>query len=331
MTSFDTGPHLFQLGPVQEDVAPNFTDGLVPGGDIPASGGLPAFSFRQSSVSPIPVLVAAPHGGRSYPPALSAQMRNPGPCGLRLEDRYADLLALRLAQATGAELLIAHAPRAMIDLNRSLDDMDWTMIEPPARDATNARPESRRMRGGLGLIPRRLAGLDEIWKAPLPAAELELRMQGIHRPYHDRLQAILATLRRRWGAALLIDLHSMPPLAPGAANRTPAQVVLGDRFGASCVGTIAAAAFDEFAMQGLHAAHNRPYAGGYVLERHCNPSNGLHGLQLELCRSLYLDAQLVEPGHGFDATLAMLIRLVRRLADEVAATARGGVSALAAE
>lgn len=250
---------------------------------------------------------------------------------MRLEDRYTDLLATRLAEETGADLLIAHAPRAMIDLNRSLDDMDWKMVDRPAPFGSGAVVESRRMRSGLGLVPRRLTGLGEIWKAPMSADDLEDRVRCIHAPYHDRLGSILGRLRRRWGAALLIDLHSMPPLAPAISGRQPARIVLGDRFGASCTGSLAAAVFDELAIQDVHAAHNRPYAGGYMLERHCNPAAGLHGLQLEVCRSLYLDGRLAEPGSGMQPTLAILIGLVRRLAEEVAAMGKSGYFSLAAE
>jgi N-formylglutamate amidohydrolase len=270
------------------------------------------------SPSAIPVLIAVPHAGRAYPAPLLDRMRNPGFAALRLEDRYADRLGEALAQATGATLLTAHAPRAMIDLNRAPDDIDWEMFDDPRAGDVGSYTPGRRSRSGLGLIPRRLPGIGELWKRRHDEAELGQRIAGIHEPYHVCLAEALAALRRRWGAALLLDLHSMPPL-PARGRQPGPEFVLGDRFGASCHGSLVGAAFAFFEDSGRGAAHNRPYAGGYVLERHAAPERGLHALQLEIDRASYLDAQLAEPGKGMPAMITLLTEMVRRLAAEVAA------------
>ncbi len=287
------------------------------GGEIPGSGGSSAFTLTAPDPSALPVLIAVPHAGRAYPRSLLERMRNPGFAALRLEDRYADLLAERLAQETGAALLVAHAPRAMIDLNRAADDVDWDMFGRRPEGDFGCYTPGRRARAGLGLIPRRLPGLGELWKRRHEEGELAARLEGIHVPYHDCLDAKLAELRTRWGAALLLDLHSMPPL-PARSGERPPEFVLGDRFGASCHGGLIASAFGYFSEMRRGAAHNRPYAGGYVLERHAAPDRGIHGLQLEIDRSSYLDSRLAEPGAGFDAMVALLAGLVRRLAVDVA-------------
>ena len=290
----------------------------IDGGEIPGAAGAAAFSLSRRAPSAIPVLVSVPHAGRSYPPELLARMRDPVRAGPRLEDRYADLLGRRIAQETGAGLMVAHAPRAMIDLNRAPGEMDWEMLaEGRSPDLTSLR-SGRRARGGLGLIPRRLPGMGEIWKGRLTRAELDARIAGVHAPYHAALAAELAELRQRWGGALLIDLHSMPPLGAGRQSQLSAEFVVGDRFGSSCAGELCAAVFDHFATSGRRAAHNRPYAGGYVLDRHAAPAKGLHGIQVEVCRSTYLDERLDEPGLQFESISAVLAGLVRRLADEMA-------------
>jgi N-formylglutamate amidohydrolase len=275
------------------------------------------------------VLIAVPHAGRTYPRNLLTQMRDPLGAGFKLEDRYVDLLARSIAEETGAGLLLAHAPRAMIDLNRAPEEMDWEMVAD-APDATReSHGTARRARGGLGLVPRRLPGLGEIWKRRLTHAELDARLAAIHAPYHAALDAELAALKARWGAALLVDLHSMPPLGPKRGPHASADFVVGDRFGSSCDGVLIAAAFDHFAAAGWRAAHNRPYAGGYVLDRHAAPTRGFHGLQVEICRAAYLDERLREPGAGFDSVVALLTGLVRRLASEFASL--GGTMRQAAE
>ncbi|MGN3973971.1 N-formylglutamate amidohydrolase [Tsuneonella sp. SYSU-LHT278] len=287
------------------------------GGDIPGTGA-PAYTLRRPPGSPIPVLVAAPHGGRAYPPALSQQMRDESYASLRLEDRHVDQLADSIAAATGAALLVAHAPRAMLDLNRATDDMDWSMVAGGSAPGTRHSAANRRARGGLGLVPRRLPGLGEIWKSRMTRADLDARIEGIHRPYHTALAAALEDLRDRWGAVLLIDLHSMPPLRPRHAGEQPGEFVIGDRFGASCAHRLVASAFDWFERHGRIAVHNRPYAGGYVLDRHAAPARGIHAMQIEVCRTSYLDARMEEPSGRFAGVSRTLAGLVRALAADVA-------------
>ena len=309
------------------------------GGEMPDAGGVsggtasggraPAFRLIAPAPSSIPVLIAVPHAGRAYAPALLGALRNPALAAARLEDRLADRLGEAVAAQTGAALLIADAPRAMIDLNRAPEDIDWGKIQGGAGPARAGRPGSGRARSGLGLVPRRLPGEGELWKHPLARAELEARIAGIHQPYHRCLADTLARLQARWGAALLLDLHSMPPL-PGrplsashdlpqhTAGMATARVVLGDRFGTSCAGSLVASAFAGLAGANMPSAHNRPYAGGYGLERHGAPTRGIHALQVEIDRSCYLDSRLMEVGPGFDAMCALLVAMVQRLAGEVA-------------
>lgn len=294
---------------------------IRPGGEIPGSDGAPAFWLRAPEPSPIPVLIAVPHAGRSYTGTLLERMRHPGSVSLRLEDRYADLLADAVARETGAALLVAAAPRAMIDLNRSPQDIDWEMIGGRPPEEADSWSPGQRARSGLGLIPRRLPGLGELWKRHHELDDLAARLAGIHAPYHDCLDAALTALRQRWGAALLIDLHSMPPLTLCGMQRGP-EFVLGDRFGSACQGGLVGSAFSYFAENRRGTAHNRPYAGGYVLERHAAPRRGLHAFQLEIDRSSYLDSRLVEPGERFAEMVTLLIGLVRRLAGEVAGIGR---------
>ncbi|MFA9200054.1 MAG: N-formylglutamate amidohydrolase [Cypionkella sp.] len=299
------------------------------GGTIPGAG-CPAFTLRCPAGAPLPVLIAAPHGGRAYPGEVLAALRDPRLAQLRLEDRHCDHLADAVAAQTGAALLVAHAPRAMLDLNRAPDDVDWSMIAEGPPPGARHSLANRRARSGLGLVPRRLPGHGELWKHRIVRAALDARVAGIHAPYHAALARALADLRDRWGAALLIDLHSMPPLRARHAGERPGEFVIGDRFGASCDSALVGHAFAWFEAQGRVAVHNRPYAGGYVLDRHAAPARGVHALQVEVCRASYLDARLAEPSGRLPGMIRTLAGLVRALAAEVAALG-GGRLRLAAE
>lgn len=307
----------------------------VTGGCVPGLNGAPAFTITAPPRLRLPVLIAVPHAGRAYPPAVVAQMRDPGLAQLRLEDRYADRIGIAMARQAGVALLVAHAPRALLDLNRGEDDVDWDMIEG-GRPAGNTKPEAgqggnARARSGLGLVPRRLPGTGEIWRRRLTADDLAARIDGIHRAYHIALAAELDRIRAEWGAALLIDLHSMPPLRAADGAERAAVIVLGDRFGASCHPSLMRRGLLHLTGCGYLAAQNRPYSGGYVLDRHGAPGAGIHALQLEVCRTTYLDRRLAEPGAGLAAMAAMLTTLVRELGCEVALLGGGDGLLQAAE
>lgn len=292
------------------------------GGSVPGLDGAPAFTLTMPPRLRLPVLVAVPHAGRAYPHAVMARMRDAGLAQLRLEDRHVDRLGVSIARETGAALLVAHAPRALLDLNRAEDDIDWDMIEGgrpadmPA--APGAQRSNARARSGLGLVPRRLPGSGEIWRGRLAPAELAARIEGIHRAYHTALDDALARICAEWGAALLVDLHSMPPLRAGEGEVRAPVVVLGDRFGAACHNALVARGLSHLEARGVPAALNRPYSGGYVLDRHGAPREGVHAVQIEVCRAAYLDRQLAEPGAGLPAVAAMLTDLVRELGAEAA-------------
>lgn len=297
-------------------------------GRVPGFPDADAFSLEAPEPSPIPILVAVPHAGRIYPAGLLRRMRNHGMACGRLEDRHADSVAALAARRTGAALLVAHAPRAMIDLNRATDEMDWSMLRDPPT-GIGAHAVGRRARSGLGLVPRRLPGLGELWKDQIDEEDLRARIDNVHRPYHEMLASELGRLRRRWGAALLLDVHSMPPLADTGRQKAPV-IVVGDRFGLSCDASLIATVFDYLGDRGVVAAYNRPYAGGYVLDRHGMPRRGVHAIQVEICRSLYLDCRLMELTDRLDETVDMLSGLIRVLAEEIAGLGRGGLP-LAAE
>lgn len=314
-------------GASQDNVA---ASGVGKGGAV-GPGGAPAFTLAAPGATPVPILIAVPHAGRCYSESLTAAMRDPAWGPARLEDRFADVLGGAVAQATGAALLVAEAPRALVDLNRAPDDVDWSMVAGASGRRAPHSAANRRARSGLGLVPRRLPGLGEVWKQRLTLTDLESRIEGVHRPYHRAISQTLDRLRDRWGAALLIDLHSMPPLRqPGHAGEG-AEFVIGDRFGSSCAPALSAHALRHLAGAGRRVAHNRPYSGGYALDHHAAPRRGIHALQVEVCRSIYLDARLDQPGPRLPAVAKTLAGLVRGLADEIAALGNPDAHRQAAE
>ena len=250
---------------------------------------------------------------------------------LRLEDRLIDAVASEVAQHSGAMLITAHAPRAMLDLNRARDDVDWEMVDGLRPHPVRHSQANRRARSGLGLVPRRLPGFGEIWRKRLPREELDRRIAGIHHPYHSAIARELARIRDEWGCALLIDMHSMPPLRQTTTQPSPPQFVIGDRFGVSCDANLVARGYRHLEVSGRIVAHNRPYAGGYVLDTHAAPTRGIHALQLEVCRSTYLDTRLAELTPRSKQLAKSLAGFVRDLGMETARMVGGNQLPEAAE
>ncbi len=290
-----------------------------------------SFTLQTYKAPPIPIVIAAPHGGREYPEHVTQNMREAAFSKLRLEDRLIDIIAADVAAQTGASLLIAKTPRAMLDLNRAQTDIDWGMVVGKDPSVAEQPHTNRRARSGLGLVPRRLPNFGEIWRSALPAAELDQRIEQIHRPYHRALGKEMERLRDHWGAALLLDLHSMPPLKKRYGMPHIARFVLGDRFGASCDPSLSSRVLSFLDRQRSPNSHNRPYSGGYILDQHAAPTRGLHAMQLEVCRTLYLDPAMAELSDGAKPMAKMLAALVRELAAITARLGESGVLAQAAE
>lgn len=273
--------------------------------------------FRIGPERPVsPVVLSIPHAGRDYRPALLRTSRLTLAALETLEDRLVDRLVWR-ATANGATAFIARAPRAEIDLNRDEREIDPGLIAPPL--PSGGLVQSARTRGGIGLIPSRITGLGPIWRERISREELIRRVEAIHRPYHAALEAALGHARARFGAAILLDCHSMPP-RPGAEGRGEAgaaTVIFGDRHGTTTTPDLLDAAVTAARALGYRTACNAPYAGGYVVGRHGRPQRGIHALQIELDRSLYLDADLRAPGPGFEGACRLIAAVARALEERL--------------
>jgi N-formylglutamate amidohydrolase len=264
----------------------------------------------------LPVLLSVPHSGRDYPDWLM-DMAASGPGSLEsLEDPLVDRLVWRAMQH-GPGAVIARAPRAAVDCNRSEAEVDPSVIE-----GSMGRPMTARARGGLGIVPARTQKHGYLWRRPIRRGDLEVRLDAAHRPYHQAIEQQLAEIHRRFGCALLLDCHSMPPPGSGIP-----PIVFGDCHGHSAASWVTREAVAIAARLGFDACANDPFAGGHVVERHGEPGHGVHALQIEIDRRCYLDERLREPGPGFDD----VARLIETLALELGDALLGRQFATAAE
>ena len=264
----------------------------------------------------LPVLLSVPHSGRDYPDWLVAMASAGKPSLTLLEDPWVDRLVWRALQR-GCGAVIARAPRAAIDCNRAEDEVDPSIVDDARRGRVSARA-----RGGLGIVPTRTQQHGYLWRRAMSPRQLDDRLSQAHRPYHAAIEVQLASLVERFGCALLLDCHSMPPAPDGVP-----PVVFGDGRGRTAEGWLSAEAVAVTRRAGFEAGLNDPFAGGHIIERHAQPGRGIHALQLEIDRGCYLDDKLAKPGRGFDRAAA----LIEALAVELGQALIGRQYATAAE
>jgi N-formylglutamate amidohydrolase len=277
-----------------------------------------------------PLVFASPHSGVYYPPAFLKRACLTLRVLRRLEDAYVDRL-FAFAPDFGAPLLQAGYARAYLDLNRAANELDPGLFGPETGPKTpETGPKTGPEAGSAAALPRRSGvlprwvGVCEIYGAALPAGEAERRIADVHAPYHRRLAQLIATTRERFGHVLAIDCHSMP------ATASPADIVLGDRFGASCAPAIPHAAAAFLRRAGLDVVHNEPYAGGYGTAHYAAPECGVHTMQIEINRRLYMDETTHEPHAGLTRLRDMLRGLAAVLASALGAASPGKATSGAA-
>jgi N-formylglutamate amidohydrolase len=259
-----------------------------------------------------PVIFNSPHSGSVYPRAFLTATRLDVATLRRSEDSFVDEL-VRGVVTRGYPMMRAHFPRCYVDVNREPYELDPRMFDGRLPSFANTR--SMRVAGGLGTVARVVGDAQEIYGQRIPVDDAIRRIEALYKPYHRALRRLFTRIHRAFGAAVLIDCHSMPSTAGAKDERPRADIVLGDRYGTSCAPPVAEAIEKTLRGRGYAVSRNKPYAGGFITEHYGNPAAGLHAIQLELNRALYMDERRYERAASFARVAADL----ELLAEEVGA------------
>lgn len=257
-----------------------------------------------------PFVFNSPHSGEVYPRGFLDASRLDATTLRRSEDTFVDELFAG-AVTFGAPLMRARFPRAFVDVNREAYELDPAIFE--GRLPTFANTRSMRVAGGLGTIARIVADGTEIYRRPLTVAEGLDRIERYYKPYHRTLRGLMDTAYATFGAAVLVDCHSMPSSQVTREGRPRPDFVLGDRYGTSCQSIITDVAQETLQRLGYTVARNKPYAGGYITETYGRPQVGVHALQIEINRALYMDEARFSRAGGFAWLIADIGHLCRRI------------------
>ena len=175
-----------------------------------------------------------------------------------------------------------------------------------SRNASTVKPVSV-----VSTIARIVANGESIYGRRLTFAEARQRIDNYYRPYHDALRRTITETKVKFGHCLLIDCHSMPTHPAQAGN--PPDFVLGDAHCTACAPRATRLAEQVLAGLGYRVRRNDPYAGGYVTRHYGRPREGVHALQVEVARPLYMDEARIERLPHMAALQADLTRLIGAL------------------
>jgi len=262
-------------------------------------GSIKPFAVRAPRRQTMAAVFVSGHSGAAYLPEFLRDVKLEIADLRRSEDAFVDELFAG-APAAGAPLLMAHVPRVFLDPNREPYELDPTMFVEPLPGFANSA--SHRVLGGLGTIARVVSNGAVIYRRRLPLALALRRIERIHKPFHTTLAGLIARTRERFGVAMIVDCHSMPSVGGPIdqdSGKVRADIVLGDRFGRSAAPAVVATAERELKRLGYRVFRNAPYAGGYITQHYGKPREGVHALQIELNRALYMNEDAVSHGPAF--------------------------------
>jgi N-formylglutamate amidohydrolase len=271
----------------------------------------PPYEILEPAEGRGPVVFNSPHSGSVYPREFLLTSRLDLATLRRSEDSFVDELIAGVVRR-GDPLMRAHFPRCYVDVNREPYELDPRMFDGRLPSFANTR--SMRVAGGLGTVARVVGDAQEIYAQRIPVDDAIRRIEALYKPYHRALRRLFSRVHRDFGAALLVDCHSMPSSAGSKDERPRADIVLGDRYGTSCAGLVADTVEATLRSQGYVVSRNKPYAGGFITEHYGNPAAGLHAIQLELNRALYMDERRCVRSASFATLAADLEVLADRLA-----------------
>ncbi|MGA2779999.1 MAG: N-formylglutamate deformylase [Steroidobacteraceae bacterium] len=219
-----------------------------------------------------PLLISFPHSGTYLPPTLALRLRTEV---LDLPDT--DWFVPKLYdfhREFGISILRATHSRYVVDLNRPPDDAP---LYPGQR--------------GTGVCPIETFDAEPLYApgaAPI-RGEIEQRLHNYWRPYHARLQGLIAQTVARHGHCVLWDAHSILSTVPQLFEGRLPDLNLGTADGRSCSPSRASRLAEKLSAQTrFTSVVNGRFKGGYITRHYGNPAAGVDAVQLEIAQAAYL-------------------------------------------
>lgn len=271
----------------------------------------PPFEIVEPAAWRAPIIFNSPHSGSVYPTDFLSASRIDLATLRRSEDSFMDELIGGLS-ARGFPVVRVHFPRSYVDVNREPYELDPRMFAGRLPSFANTR--SMRVAGGLGTIPRVVGDGQEIYRERLSVEDALRRIEALYKPYHRALRRLINKVHQTFGTVVMVDCHSMPSVGVSRDEPRRPDIVIGDRYGTSCAPLLPERVEETMSRLGYSVGRNKPYAGGFITEHYGNPASGLHAIQLELNRAIYMDERRREKSPRFAQVAADFATLADALA-----------------
>jgi len=271
------------------------------------------YKIHRPTKQRVPLVFASPHSGSNYPESFLDAARLDAIAVRRSEDAFVDEL-YESVPSTGAPLIAAEFPRAYVDPNREPYELDSDMFSSPLPDFVYGN--SPRVAAGLGTVAKVVTNGENIYQGKLSVAEALSRIERLYRPYHGALRRLIDQTQAQFGTCLLIDCHSMPSVG-GPMDRDPGServdFVLGDCHGEAADPQVMDWVETYLKGQGFVVKRNAPYAGGFTTRHYGKPESGIHALQIEVNRALYMDEVAIARSEGMPKLKSAIAGLIAHL------------------
>src|ERR1700761_6603712 len=271
----------------------------------------PPFEIVEPATWRAPIIFNSPHSGSVYPDDFLEASRIDLASLRRSEDSFMDELIEGLS-GRGFPIVTVNFPRSYVDVNREPYELDPRMFLGRLPSFANTR--SMRVAGGLGTIPRVVGDGQEIYRERLAVDDALARIETLYKPYHRALRRLIHRVPQSCGTFVVVDCHSMPSIGVSRDEPRRPDMVIGDRYGTSCAAQLPEMVEETMSRLGYSVGRNKPYAGGFITEHYGNPASGLHTIQLELNRAVYMDERRRERGPRFAQVAADFMTLAEALA-----------------
>lgn len=246
-----------------------------------------------------PLLISVPHDGREIPAEILARMTAEGRAIPDTDWHVAKLY--EFVGDLGAHVLTANYSRFVVDLNRSADDD----VLYPGQTVTGLCPE----RTFAGDAIYKMGNCDAVSERTISDEEIATRVGSHWRPYHDKIERTLRSIRAEHGYALLWDAHSIPGIVPRLFDGELPALNLGSNSGNSCDRLLEEAVANVARASSYSSVVNGRFKGGYITRHYGDPAHGVHALQLEIAQRAYMN----EKTNEFDEPMADTLRATLRL------------------
>ncbi len=256
-------------------------------------------------------IVTSAHSGDYLTKYLYDKVNKDKKAYLSMNDMFINDISI-LMKDIGVTILQSDISRIVIDLNRSVDEIDPFYISNPPRIKFNL---SDKAKAGIGLIPTRNTNGKAIYESKLLWDDVEYRIENYYLPWHGKLRKEINSLHKEFGKVFVLDLHSMPSEL-GYKNDVK-DFVIGNYFDRSSSKLSKKILSEIIESYGYKCSFNEPYSGGYITKNYFNKYKNIQCIQLEIRRDLYMNEENLEKKENFESFSSDLKNIVRKFSNAI--------------